>query len=390
MNICVFGSQIAPSSDGTYVGGSVSTAVNISRSLSKLEEYEIYVLTTAPRDWDVYKESIETEWAKISVRQKAPHHPRLFDGTSFFIRSTISLVNYCRNNDIDLIHSHSGYPIFATIPIAASIILRIPVVHSLYCPIPDEQTELRDQLSGPKFSKLTLSQADHILAMSENVRNSLLEAGLDDDVTVIPPIIDTKEFHPDLNQPSSVDLNEDFNILFVGNIKNSKGVDQLIRAFEELPEEIKSHLILTFDQRDFPGKNRRRDQINKLIGDSNKIITELGIISDMPNLIANADVVVAPFIDVRGPSDYPLVVLEAMACKTPVIGTTIGGIPELLSNGRGVLVPPQQTNDLTNALVNVYQSDTSEMTSKGYRYIHNNFSARQITQMVEEIYKQVI
>ncbi len=390
MNVCVFGSQIAPSSDGTYVGGAVSSAVNISRSLHNLTEYEIFVLTTAPVDWDRHQDSIEEEWGKITVLPKAPHHPAPLNGTSFFAKTTLALTKYCINNDIDIIHSHSGYPVLASIPVAVSKILGIPVVHSLYCPIPDERGELRDKLSGPVLSKAILSQTDHVLAMSENVRDSLERAGMNSSITVTPPIVDTNEFHPDLEPPTSIELHDNFNILFVGNLKESKGVEYLIRAFGDLPEDIEGQLILTFDQRDFPDREQRRSKIDQLIGEVDGDVVELGIISDMPNLVANVDVVVTPFTDVRGPSDYPIVVLEAMACQTPVIGTNIGGLPELLDNERGMLVSPKQERELLNCLLKVYKTDTEMMTKKSHQYIKRSFSSRKVTQMVNQIYRQVV
>ncbi|HEY9630313.1 MAG TPA: glycosyltransferase family 4 protein [Coleofasciculaceae cyanobacterium] len=52
---------------------------------------------------------------------------------------------------------------------------------------------------------------------------------------------------------------------------------------------------------------------------------------------------------------YGLPILEAMACRTPVIGTPAGAAPELLSNGAGLLVNPEDPVDMAKAIVKIYQ-----------------------------------
>ena len=52
---------------------------------------------------------------------------------------------------------------------------------------------------------------------------------------------------------------------------------------------------------------------------------------------------------------YGLPILEAMACKTPVIGTPAGAAPELLASGGGVLVKPENPEDMASAIINMNQ-----------------------------------
>jgi glycosyltransferase involved in cell wall biosynthesis len=57
---------------------------------------------------------------------------------------------------------------------------------------------------------------------------------------------------------------------------------------------------------------------------------------------------------------FGLPILEAMACRTPVIGTPAGAAPELLSNGAGLIVKPESPEDMARAIVEVYNMSNSE------------------------------
>ena len=58
----------------------------------------------------------------------------------------------------------------------------------------------------------------------------------------------------------------------------------------------------------------------------------------------------------QGPSDYPLVMMEAMAAGRCVLGTTVGGMPELVTDHvSGRLVPPADDDSLAAALIDLLE-----------------------------------
>lgn len=57
---------------------------------------------------------------------------------------------------------------------------------------------------------------------------------------------------------------------------------------------------------------------------------------------------------------FGLPILEAMACRTPVIGTPVGAAPELLTNGAGLLVQPEDPHDMAKAIEHIYELSDSE------------------------------
>ena len=135
----------------------------------------------------------------------------------------------------------------------------------------------------------------------------------------------------------------DFLWMFAGRLETVKGLDGLLRAFTKAIAMGNSHfrLLLVGD-----GSERAALQgLAQSLGLSDRI-SFLGFRSDVPRLIGAADGFVMNSLS----EGLPMVLLEAMAAQVPCIATAVGGIPELFSDGAGILVRPGDTDDLTRAL----------------------------------------
>ncbi len=224
--------------------------------------------------------------------------------------------------------------------------------------------------------------------MTENVHNSLTDIGLTN-ASVLRPIVDCDTYHADLSEPESVEVEADkLTVLFVGNLKPEKGLHHLVDAVGAIADDVPFQLIIT-TERDFAGADEReRDIRNRIehhgLEDS---VDWLGIISDMPQLLAAADVLAVPFTNTDGPSDYPLAALEAMACETPVVGSAVGGIEELLEDGRGILVPPADTESLADALLTV-QSGSGPDVQGARELVESTFNSEEIYSQISTAYKE--
>ena len=112
----------------------------------------------------------------------------------------------------------------------------------------------------------------------------------------------------------------------------------------------------------------------------------------MAELMAASDILVAPFLNTNGPSDYPLPVLEAMGVGKAVIASNVGGIPEIISNmENGILVKPKDANSLSNAIITLLGDDKlrHELGKKASAFVLNNFSIEKITKQTESVYEEV-
>ena len=136
-------------------------------------------------------------------------------------------------------------------------------------------------------------------------------------------------------------------IIAVGRLVKQKGFDYLLRALHEIKKrDIKFELVLV-------GKGEEEKSLYSLA-------KELGIldhvdfcgwrtIDEVKTAMSSSTVLVHPSPDIG--DAVPTVIKEAMALGTPVIATTVAGIPELLNNGKsGILVPPSDVLLLADAI----------------------------------------
>jgi glycosyltransferase involved in cell wall biosynthesis len=111
-----------------------------------------------------------------------------------------------------------------------------------------------------------------------------------------------------------------------------------------------------------------------------------GLRDDVPAVTAALDVAVLPsYREAQG-----LAILEAMALRRPVVATQVGGVPEMIDNGRnGLLVPPRDASALAAAIVRLLTDHPlADMLARaGYDFVHANFSVEHMIQAVSVIYE---
>ena len=358
MRVCIFGSEIGLVKKGVFVGGATVSAVRLGQALHDLGD-KIFVFSSAPRgkpsgvytfDWGVIVNK------HISGRYMSLPYLFFYGVVSFF-----GLLQFCKRNKIEVVNSHSGSVILCFVPSVVGKLLRIPVVHTQYCEL-FQKTDGFDKFFGFFAPKSCLFMPDKFLGISKNVYTSLLNAGIpSQNVDVIPPVVPSsgKCVHSKIQYRHDLGFSRDDSIvLFVGNLKCNKGVDILIEAFISLAEMLPSlKLIVTTElvhKNILERKNSLQDTLVQH-GLADRIVW-LGFVDDMISLMREVDVVIVPFLDLKGISDYPLVVLEAITVGTPVIATDVGGTREVLCEGAGILVPPGDVDALSKGLLSIVEN----------------------------------
>jgi glycosyltransferase involved in cell wall biosynthesis len=233
--------------------------------------------------------------------------------------------------------------------------IRLPCMHTLYCPIAGNRGRWA-KLPFKAVIRRAARRVDLMTAMSENVRASIEAYGLGKDDQVVAPGIDLERFRP---ATGPVALREELGIgqdqtmfLFVGNAKRQKNLHGVLEAFARVhASRPETRLVVTTELKQSSSDERLRElrsQMERLgIADA---IVQLGIVDNMAELMRACDVLVAPFMDSIGPSDYFMAVLEAMACGKPTIVSRVGGMPEVINADVGRLVDPADVEAIRAAM----------------------------------------
>ncbi len=207
-----------------------------------------------------------------------------------------------------------------------------------------------------RASRRAIARADRVVAVSRALAALLAGAGLlerADDASVVDMGVDTRVFTPDdaAREALGIDPCERL-ALFAGALTDGKGVDVLIDAFfGRLGAGGPDRLVLVgAGPREAALRSRVTERAaDHAVADAEDRVTFTGRL-DAPTLarwMAAVDVFVLP----SRAEGLGMVLLEAMACGTPCVGTRVGGIPEAIdAPACGELVPPDDPEALADAV----------------------------------------
>ncbi len=189
--------------------------------------------------------------------------------------------------------------------------------------------------------------AEHIITVSEALQQKIreIEPGVAGRLSSIPNMTDTEFFN--INKKNN---NGPFTFLCVAGYEPVKGIDLLIEAFALLRDQTSRPVKLII-----AGKDTEVPALQQMIRQHHlqDDVTCSGYLNREQLLehlqSANAFVLPSRF------EAFGIVLIEAMACGLPVIATRSGGPEEIVTNESGILCRPESTQDLSDAMQNMFQ-----------------------------------
>jgi glycosyltransferase involved in cell wall biosynthesis len=288
---------------------------------------------------------------------------------TLFPLALCQLIRLIRRYRIQIINIHYPTDCFFYFAICTRL-LPVALVTSIHGA--DVFTDGRPRLQYSRAFRLLLSSSDRIIAPSRRFQKDFL--------TVFPELNEKTTFiHNGVNLAELSDFrteaicNNQFPyILCISAYKQQKAIDVLIQAFKRV-QEIDSSLKLVIVG---AGAGPLRGQVEDLA-------VSLGLQERIEFLGPKGRVEVAKllhgcklFVLPSRFETFGIVILEAMACKKAVVSTTVGGIPEIIENGRnGILVEPDNPDALAEALIAVLKNRTLRLTiaNNGWATVRERF-----------------
>lgn len=392
--------KLDPSPQGVLVGGHVNALKQFCHSVKKKTGHHMHVFSSVPNEKLQIFESNPPDWAEFEIRTSSAKSQSYQYGLSFLGGAVLASLRG-RWRKFNYVHGHSGFIIYAIVTLFVARLNNLRPFHSVYCPVEETATvgSKKKILASNRLAKFALQRMEMIIAMSDNVAKSLRELGISDEkIAICPPAINTETFTPsrESGQKFRVEHNialDTVVIMFVGNLMKSKGLGVLLEAFLPIAREIPSaRLLVTLEIAHEGFEERQRDMLAFLKDNQleNAVII-LGIINNIQEAFNSSDIFVSPYVDTNGPSDYPIAAMEAMACGIPVIGSSVGAIPELIDDGKtGFLVPPADSAALESKLRAMIQDQTlrQSMGEKARQRIEENYSIENVYNIMNAIYSR--
>lgn len=272
-----------------------------------------------------------------------------------------SLRSYLRDRQPDVVHTQLEFS--DTLGSLAARLEHIPAVSTMHV-IPEPSIRSRE-FWRHRFMWLSLKYCSRrVFAVSEGARQHYIKSG------GLPPArvqtlyngIDLSRYTVD--EPSKARLRAEFSLpagapvlVTVAYLREPKGIQYMLAA---LPDVLRAHpecryLIVG----DGSHRGALEAQTRELGLENNVVFT--GQRSDIPEVLAVSDIFVLPTLT----EALPTVLAEAMAAGKAIIASGVGGVPEMVEDGRnGLLLPPAQPDKLAEA-VNALLGDPAGRDAMG-------------------------
>jgi len=286
--------------------------------------------------------------------------------------------------DLDIVHSHHAFTATPLAGLSYAEKLGIPRVltnHSIPAGKHDGYFwETVGNLAYPV--RYYINKAEVVIAVSKAAANFISFFVDYAPIKIIPNGIDTSKFKPNFDKE-----NKELRILFVSRLVHRKGPHLLIRAFKRVIKKF-DNVSLTF-----VGSGYMKGTLEELamsLNITNKI-KFLGDVPDesLPQVYSESDIFVLPSLHAES---FGLVLLEAMASGLPVVATNVGGIPEVLEDGKeGFLVKPDERS-IADALIKLLEDENlrKAMGKNGRKKAVEKYDWKNVGEKIEETYKELL
>ena len=351
-------------------GGVENYVYNISKGLVK-KGYNITVLCATKEGQD--KTEI-LDGIKV-IRQKPDF---IISNTAIRLNLYFTLSKLLKKEKFDLVNAHTPVPYYADIASYASKKNKVPFILTYHAGSLIKGKPVIDTISKVYqiLEKRMLKNATKIITVTDFVKEKYL-GNYKEKIVIISPGADTQRFVPK-------DSTKKEGLLFVGQLNEGhkwKGLKYLLDAMALLPKDIKLTVVgdgnlLSF-YKGYAESKRLNVEFKGKITDDDLIVQ-----------LQNSKILVLPSYSAA--ESFGMVLVEAMACGTPVVGSDIGGIPYVIKeNKTGLLVEPKNPTAIAETIEKLYNNKKLWDTLKenGIKEVKEKYDWKMIVDKTEKVFK---
>lgn len=379
--------ELGPRPDGVLLGGIEVALLELSKSLTRLG-HEVTIINGASNG----AAEFHIEDVKVKTIDLAGTMRRTWDPANLRFARQVAFpfaALAAELSGFDIYHGH-----FYTSGVAANVLARkyrgaaVNTIHGSYYdiwryiepPIISSMYRLTERTLAPMLARMSKMQ---IHTGGYFARRVIKWGAPPDKVVTIHNGFDPHVFKPGV---AASDLVGERTILFTARrLVEKNGLEYLISAMPDIVAQYDAELVIA-------GDGPHKQHLQKLVARQNlqNDVSFIGAVphSKLPQLISASDIVVIPSLMEAS----SLFLIESMACKRPVVATNVGGIPEILNEGCGVLVSPRDTLALSQA-INLLIADQGlrdDLATEAYSTVRGTLTWDKIAQQTENAYATAV
>lgn len=308
--------------------------------------------------------------------------------------NTILLIRrFVDEQKVNLIHTHGYKSNFYAL--AAVLCKKVPMITTCHNWLGDD---IKMRLYA-RLDKFFLNRFDRIIAVSDTVRREILNHGVSSEkLLTIYNGIDIKRFNNRINEKNikkELGIEHDYKVIgTVGRLSEEKGHTYFLEAAEKVLQKYpKTAFLIVGDGplREYLKEKACQiaDKLNPQTNISQNPFIFAGVRSDISTIYSIMDIFVLPSLT----EGLPMVLLEAMASRKPVVATDVGAVSSVFEHGRsGVLIEPGNVNNLSMEIMELLANPQKiqKMANHARQKVELEFSSKIMTEKYLDVYQDVL
>ncbi|MEK3853373.1 N-acetyl-alpha-D-glucosaminyl L-malate synthase BshA [Cytobacillus sp. FSL H8-0458] len=361
------------------VGGSGVVATELGKMLAE-KGHEIHFISSS------LPFRLKRMYPNIFYHQVDVNQYSVFQYAPYDIALASKMAEVIKREGLDLLHVHYAIPHAVCAILAKQMsgtdIKIVTTLHGTDITVLGYDPSLTDAI------RFGIEKSDGVTAVSKALISQTYDLiKPDKSIRAVYNFIDERIYR----KTDSLYLKEEYGInagekviIHVSNFRSVKRVPDVVKAFAKISEEVPSKLLLVGDGPEMSvicrlvNDLKLKDKVLFLGKQDN--VEELYSISDLMLLLSEKE-------------SFGLVALEAMACGVPCIGTNVGGIPEVISDGKtGYICALGDITDISRKAIKLLTDEKllDRFSSQSISLAKDRFSAGRIVIQYEEFYYELL
>ena len=318
---------------------------------------------------------------------RVPTYP-LFDYPPYETALASTIVDVVHNQKLDLLHVHYAIPHASSAYMAKKILqkndgITIPIITTLHGT--DITLVGKDATYEPVVT-FSINESDAITAVSANLRDETYKSfHIKKEIEVIHNFVDVERFNkkPIDAFRKAVAPGGERILMHASNFRKIKRVEDVIRIFEAINQELPCKLLMVGDGPERHGA----EELSRELGICDNV-RFVGKQEQMEEIMAISDL----FLLTSEYESFGLSALEAMAAHVPVISSNAGGLVEVNVHGEtGYMAPVGHIREMADYGISILRDEATLNAFKQRAYEHAcKFDIKHIVPRYEALYEQVL